>query len=585
MRSNARLLPLAVALISGFSFLPALSGSFLNWDDNVNFVDNPAYRGLGFEQLQWAATSVLFGHYIPLTRLTWSANYAVGGLDPWGYHLVNVALHAANAAIFYFVARRLLAAAVAGDSPRAARDPALAMGAAAAALVFGVHPLRVEPVAWISARADLLCALFTLLAVWAYLRAVDPGGPARPQGIALCTVAFAAAVLSKGIALPLPATLLLLDVYPLGRLSRLGWRALVREKLPLLLVMVAGAATVAYAVHHGAALTPMAAHGPVARITAVIYACVMSLARFFWPASLSPLYEMPARISPLELRFGSAVIAAGLLTAVLIALRRRWPAALVAWVFSVLMLAPTTAALRQGVDLAPDRYSYLAGAGYAMLAGGASIAMIRLVRHGGFSRATAGLLAVCTLAGLAGLGAMSWSYAEVWRDSESLWRWAVEVDPECSVCHGKLGESVIGGGGGTGRVTEAEAAFRQAIALRPDLPDAYFNLGSALVIQGRYAEAEQPLRTYMERVPQAPAGLERLGLLYLLQQRYEASVPLLRTALSRRPDAPGLREYLLEALQGRAGELRAQGRAADADVFASEAAALGNRSGGNRPPR
>jgi tetratricopeptide (TPR) repeat protein len=189
------------------------------------------------------------------------------------------------------------------------------------------------------------------------------------------------------------------------------------------------------------------------------------------------------------------------------------------------------------------------------------------------------------LAGLAGLGAVSWSYADVWRDSEILWRWAIEVDPECSVCHGKLGESVIGGGGGTGRVTEAEAAFRRAIALRPDLPDAYFNLGSALVIQGRYAEAEQPLRSYMERVPEAPAGLERLGLLYLLQQRYEASVPLLRTALRRRPDAPGLREYLVEALQGRAGELRAQGRPSDAEVFAAEAAAQSNGGGGNRPPR
>jgi hypothetical protein len=113
-----RLVPVAVGLLVAAPFLPALEGSFLNWDDNVNFLDNQAYRGLGAAQIRWAFTSVLFGHYIPLTRLTWSANYALGGLHPWGYHLVNVLLHAANAALVYLVARRLLAAARAAGSQR-----------------------------------------------------------------------------------------------------------------------------------------------------------------------------------------------------------------------------------------------------------------------------------------------------------------------------------------------------------------------------------------------------------------------------------------------------------------------------------
>jgi protein O-mannosyl-transferase len=481
------------------------------------------------------------------------------------------------------VALRLLSAAVGDGTPRVREDSDLAVAAVVAALVFGMHPLRVEVVAWISARADLMCATFTLLAVLAYLRAVEDGGLARSSGILASALAFAAALLSKGVALPLPAALFLLDLYPLWRLSRLGWRPLVREKVPLLLVMIAGALTVVSAVRHGAVLTQMSAYGPIARLTAVIYACVISLIRFVWPASLSPLYEMPAQISLQQSRFGLALAAAVFITVALLVLRRRWPAGLAAWGFSALMLAPTSAAVRQGADLAPDRYSYLAGLGYAMLVGGAALVGVRLVGSGRFSHATAGLVGVSALAGLVGLGAMSWSYAEVWRDSETLWRWAVEVDPECSVCHGKLGESALNGS--AARVTEAEGAFRRAIALRPDLPDAYFNLGSALVIQGRYAEAEQPLRSYMERVPQAPAGPERLGLLYLLQHRYEASVPLLQTALSRRPDAPGLRGYLVEALQGRAGELRAQGRAPEADALAAEAVALSDGGGGNWPRR
>src|SRR6185295_20188532 len=106
--SRHSLVPVVVAALTTICFIPALSGSFLNWDDNVNFLDNLAYRGLGREQIHWAFTSVLFGHYIPLTRLSWSLNYVTGGLDPWGYHLLNLLLHATNTILFYLVARRLL---------------------------------------------------------------------------------------------------------------------------------------------------------------------------------------------------------------------------------------------------------------------------------------------------------------------------------------------------------------------------------------------------------------------------------------------------------------------------------------------
>ena len=569
------IVPLAVAILTAVCFLPALSAAFLNWDDNVNFLDNPAYQGLGREQVRWAFTSVLFGHYIPLTRLTWSLNFAFGGMDPWGYHLLNVLLHAGNAAIVYLVARRLLAAAVGGGAQDGRHQPAVLIGATVAALVFGMHPLRVEPVVWITGRADLLCGLFALVAAWTYLRSVERRGTADRRLVVVSALALAAALLSKGVALPLPAAFLLLDVYPLRRLDRLGWWSLVKEKIPLLLVDVVGAGVVLYALRHGAALTENATYGPLARLTAAGYSFTASLVRFVWPAALSPLYEMPARIDPLEPRFGLAVGAAVIVTAVLIALRRRWPGGLAAWTFSALMLAPTSLAVRQGADLAPDRYSYLAGLGFAVVVGGAALAGARLVERGALSRSIAWAAGITGLAGLIGLGAASWSFAQVWAESESLWRWAVEVDPTCSVCQGKLGESLIGGAAGFSRVAEAEVLFRRAIALRPDLPDAYFNLGTALVIQGRFREAEAPLRSYMERVPRAAVGPERLGLNYLLEERYADAIPLLRSAFIRRPDAPGLRGYLTQALEARARQLQAEGRAAEAEPLLAEFRALG----------
>jgi len=546
------MVPIAVAGLTAMCFLPTLSGSFLNWDDNVNFLDNPAYRGLGGPQIRWAFTSVLFGHYIPLTRLSWSLNYVLGGMDPWGYHLVNLLLHVLNAGVFYFVARRLLAAAgsVGGEPERPAAD--LCAAAAVAALVFGVHPLRVEPVAWISGRADLLCATFALLAVWAYLRAVEVAGEARPALVLLSAAAFGAALLSKGVALLLPVALILMDVHPLRRLSRLGWRPLLREKIPLLLVMLVGAGVIVWAVRDGAVLTQGSQYDLVARISVAAYSFLVSVFRFIWPASLSPLYEMPLRVRALEPRFGLALGATVLTTVLLILLRRRWPGGLAAWTFSALMLVPTSMAVRMGADLAPDRYTYLSGLGFAVLAGGAALGVGRLVRQGVIDRSKGWAAALASLVAITGLGFTSWSFSQVWTRSETLWRWAVELDPDCSVCHGKLGESALGGPGGASRAVEAEGLFRRAIALRPDLPDAYFNLGTALVVQGRLAEAEAPLRSYMERIP----------------------VTRLRQALAREPDAPGLRGQLVQSLRDHAGRLHALGRSTEAEALLAEARAL-----------
>lgn len=564
-------LPLGVALVTVVAFLPAVSGSFLNWDDDVNFRLNRAYRGLGVPQLRWAFTSVLFGHYIPLTRLTFSANYALGGLDPRGYHAVNLVLHAVNAALFFLIARRLVAAATSGGGG----GPNPAWAAATAALVFGLHPLRVEPVAWVTGRADLLCATFVLLATLAYLRAVGGAEPARGRGLALCAAAFAAALLSKGSALPFPLVLLLLDVYPLRRLTRLGWRPVVREKVSLFALAIAGAAIVAYAIRRGAVVSGAADHDVAARLSVAAYTFVMSAVRFVWPAALSPLYEMPLRVSPLEPRFALALGAAIVITAVLIVVRRRWPAGLAAWTFSVVMLAPLAMAVRKTTDLAPDRYSYLAGLGFALVVGGGVPAVASLVRRGALGPPVSWLAAVAGVVILAALGATSWGSSRMWREPEILWRWAVELDPRCSVCLSKLGEEVLGDPAEPLRAREAEALFQRAIELRPDRPHAHFNLGTALIVQGRYAEAEAPLRSYIERVPRSALGPERLGRAYLLQHRFAAAIPLLRTALTREPDSPGLRDFLVEALEGRARELAAEGRALDADVLLAESRALG----------
>ena len=162
---------------------------------------------------------------------------------------------------------------------------------------------------------------------------------ARRGLVLVAAVTLAAALLSKGAGLPFVGALLLLDVYPLRRLRRLGGWPVVREKVPLLLVTLAGMGGIIYAVRHGAVITQISEHGSLARLSAAAYSFLIAPFRVIWPAALSPLYEMPARISPLEPRFALALAGVVLVTVVLIRLRERWPGGLAAWTFSVLMLS------------------------------------------------------------------------------------------------------------------------------------------------------------------------------------------------------------------------------------------------------
>src|SRR5205814_3018666 len=147
------LVAVALAAITLFVFLPALWGGWVQFDDDRNFLDNVAYRGLGPAQVRWMVSAAIMGHWTPVTWLTHGADYVVWGMNPFGYHLGNVLLHAANAALVYALALRLLGAAM----PGAAIVPRR-LGAAAATLAFALHPLRAESVAWITERRDVLSA-------------------------------------------------------------------------------------------------------------------------------------------------------------------------------------------------------------------------------------------------------------------------------------------------------------------------------------------------------------------------------------------------------------------------------------------
>ena len=558
------ILPALVAALSFAAFLPALGGPFLAWDDDVNLLENTGFRGLGLTQLRYMFTTTLLGHYIPLTWVSFGVNYALGGMDPWGYHLGNLLLHAASAAIVYFIARRLLAAAFAGGVAEAGDgrgDASIAVGAAFAALAWGVHPLRVESVAWITERRDVLCGVFCALAVLAYLRGVAGGGAIETRWWAASVAAFALSLLSKASSMPLPAVLVLLDVYPLRRPARVGWPRLLVEKAPHAALALGAAGLAAAAQWSARAVTGYAEYGVGARIAMTAYGLVFYPWKLLWPVDLSPLYELPPRVDPLAWRFLGSALALVIATAVLVAARRALPGALAAWVYSALLVLPVSGlVVHAGVQLVSDRYAYLSSLGFAVLAGGGLAWLLRARARVRPAVVGAGALAAALV--VAGWGAGAWRQSHLWRDSEALWRRAVAVEPDCAVCNLNLGAVLVDRApGDPGRAAEAEARFRLAIARRPDRALAYHGLGVSLALQRRYGDAEAAFLEYARREPGSAIASIDLGLLRLAQRRPGDAIPHLRRALAISPSAPVAAE-LERALREHAEELRRGGRPA-----------------------
>ncbi len=596
MRST-RVLPLLVAVASMIPFLPSLSGEFLNWDDGVGLVTNEAYRGLGWRHLVWMFTNTRLGHYMPLTWLTFGINYVLGGMQPWGYHLINVLLHGANAALLLLVAIPVLGAVRSGAfSSSGSRDatadgPTLAViaGATLAALTFGLHPQRVEPVAWVTGRPALLSTLFYLIAVLGYLRTLGPApSPSSRSWRLISLIAFVEAVLSHPLAMTLPLTLLILDVYPFRRHRTHGW-GLVAQKIPYALIALGAAVLAALARHRGVMWTEAAARDLPSRLASAGQSLWFYPASFVWPIGLSPLYEMPRKASLLDPRFLLPWIGALATLLVLVALRRRFPGGLAAWIHMAVVVAPVSGIVHTGIQLGADRYAYQADLGFALLVG-YGLTWALLLREQGrlrpmIARAIIGTATFVVVA----LGLSTWVYAGLWQDSETLWRWAVEIDGDCAVCNVNLSEAIVAGAARQGvegvpaRAAEAEGYARRALTLRPDLADAYFNLGTVLAAQRRYDEAEVALRSYVERAPWDPAGPGRLGLLRMVQGRPAEAVPFFRRALAMDPAAPMLRQQLADALREQAGQLERSGHASEATPLLEETTRLGAGAAGSFP--
>ena len=511
------LVPLAIAIAVLIAFLPALHDGFVSLDDRRNFLENEAYRGLGAAQLRWMWTTTLMGHYIPLSWMTLGLDYVLWGMNPTGYHLTSVVLHAANAVLLYFVARRVLRA----SSPSVFADdtPHLIVAAAAASLLFAVHPLRVESVAWVTERRDVLSCLFFLASIIAYLRSIDIG---RGRWYWAAIGLFVCSVLSKATSMTLPAVLLVLNVYPLKRLgSAIGWRShaarrVYLEILPFAAVAVA-AATVSVLVLHPPEQLPL-----LAKIAVSAYSLVFYLWKTVAPVRLSPMYELPDKVDPLAGHFVAAyviIVAVGIFFWML---RRTRPGFVTTVVSFVIITMPMLGIVQNGPQIAADRYTYYAAPAITIALAGWLFSFDRL----------RGLTSACLVVVLLGLGTLTWNQTQIWRDSTTLWTHVLDVDQTSSFANVGLAMLAYDRGDMDGAIQH----YRRAVELRPTYDEGFNNLGNALAREGKIGEAIEQYRHAISLNPKLAEAHNGLGSALVQQGDVAEAIDQYRQALALKPD-------------------------------------------------
>jgi Tfp pilus assembly protein PilF len=336
------------------------------------------------------------------------------------------------------------------------------------------------------------------------------------------------------------------------------------------------------------------------RIAITVYGLWFYVIKTLLPVGLSPLYEIPVSVSLLEPRMLSALLGVAGVSFLVVRLRRRWPAGLAVWLYYAIVLAPVSGLLvTPGLSVPSDRYSYLSGLGLALLVGAGLGAVLRAPDRGVLRPSIARLAGVAVLVWLVGLGTLAWRQVHVWRDTESLWRYAVTVAPDCANCHNNLGVVLLRQnapsaalvhfqeaarlrphhltvhGANTalaltrlGRLPEAVEEYDRVLAVHPDTLDVRLSVATLLWRMDRREEAVQRLRQGLAVTPVHPAVHASLGAALLEVGRPAEAVEHFRRALALEPAATA----------PRVGLVRAHARLGQGDLARAELAALRARN-------
>lgn len=482
-----------LGILTFLTFLRVLRAEFLSYDDPFYVTNNTTVQGgLSWKSLIQAWTTFECANWHPGTWMSLMLDYQIYGLQAWGFHLTNLLLHVANTLLVFVLLRRL----------KVEYGPALFVAA-----VFGVHPLHVESVAWITERKDVLATLFGLLAILAYVRSIQ-NGSWRQRVLSYCW--FACSLISKPLLVTLPCLLLVLDYGPLQRggqrdemspvapsrnptsvstISR--FLALALEKWPYWLLALGSSIITVIAQHEGGAVASLHRFGLSERLANVGVSYCRYLQKSFWPTGLAVYYPYSMN------RWGLAGLLGALglvliITGVAWQVRRRYPNILTGWLWFVGTLVPMIGIVQVGSQAMADRYMYLPLIGLAWAATSATLACWPATGQNRWLQRIFGcglILVMCLL---------TWQQTGVWQNNLKLSEHALAVTSGNYVAHGLHARSLRT----AGQIEPAIAEYRQAIAINPEYYSARNDLGLLLLQRDDLAGAVEQFQAGLKVVPQ-----------------------------------------------------------------------------------
>jgi protein O-mannosyl-transferase len=541
-QSNPRWLSIMIclllALAVGIVFGRTLRYEFINYDDDLYVYENPAVtRGLDLDEIFG-----LFTHgngpdeWYPVTGLSHMLDWQFYGANAGGHHLTNVLLHAATAILLFLLLQKMTGAL---------------WRSAFVAAVFAIHPLRVESVAWVSERKDVLSGLFFVLALWMWVRYVREQPPATdrasnarniisirnpfrwPRDYYWALAFFALGLMSKSTLVTLPFILLLLDYWPLNRLpasasssipsSRFPiWLSLILEKMPFL-ILSGAACAVTLLIQKDVTSTVQGLSIPW-RIGNALAAYVDYLAHMIWPANLALLYSAAEKNLSLA-RIGFSALILLIISAAAIVGRRKYPYALAGWLWYLVMLLPVIDIMQIGDQTRADRYTYLPQIGLYIMIAWLGVALCGSWRY---RRPVLGLAAATAVIVLL---TDAWIQTAWWKDSISVWKHTLAYTPESPIAHCNLGIALAA----QGKLVQAGQQFNEALLLKPDDARSLNNLGTTLSSQGKTDAAIQQFNRALQLNPDDPVAINDLGVALFARGKFNDAIQHYKHALQLNP--------------------------------------------------
>ena len=544
-----------LALVSFFVFWPVHSFEFVRFDDPLYILENKFVRGgLTGPDIAWAFRAVESGNWHPLTWLSHMLDCELFGINPGGHHVTNVLFHTANAVLLFFVLRRMTGAI---------------WRSAAVAALFALHPLHVESVAWVSERKDVLSAFFWFLTFWFYTRYVEElkvENAKRKSFYVLALGCFALGLMSKPMTVTLPFTLLLLDFWPLKRVTGKDLpriKSLLWEKIPFFALTAVFCGITIFAQQKEGAVTTQEQMPLAWRAGNALISYGRYIRKMFWPDDLTFLYPHPGKW-PMEMVVGSALFLA-VISVVVIWIRRRCPYALTGWLFYLGTLVPVIGLVQAGVQSMADRFTYvpMIGLFIALVWGyGDVLEKLRLPRTAAVIGALA-ILAACVLVTVRQLNS--------WKDSAALYHRSLEMSArdqhyiramQIAPFYMNLHLGLCTDLAEEGHPDRAANYLKEVVQIIPQRAEVRLALGIALAMQSKWDEAASELTEATRLNPNDNQPHFQLGKVFAAQGKFSQAMEQLSIAIKLKPDEADTHFNLALVLErlGRRAEAAAQYR-------------------------